>query len=333
MIRAVYDVETYPNFFSCYVVDYDTEEELVFEISSRKNDLQRIIEFLKNINILIGFNSLHYDNIMLNFLYKEYNNLKDMDASYINKKLKKLNDDIIVHENYQAYSKYRYNQPFKSIDLFMYWSKLTRRSKKLSLKSLAVNISWPRIQELPLHPDTYIQESQMAAIISYNGNDTKVTKCLAKDKMSKDINLRREAQKKYGFDCMSWDGVKLGLNILVKRYCDRTSQNWDKVNELRTHRSEVDIGALILPIISFDEADDSFIQFIDKKKKLITQFNTFYGLLKYLKSLKVSTTKEVNCRVMFQGNRYDVKSGGLHTFHNPSVVTPQKGQKYKDKDV
>lgn len=334
MNRAVGDIEVYPNFFCATFVDYDGEGKRVFEISERKNDLDDLVQFLGEIKYMMGFNNIHYDNLILNCLYKEHSKLKGKGHDYITGELKKLNDLIILddnEQNYKKYSKYKYNQPFRSIDIFLYWSKLTRKSRKLSLKSMAVNINWHRIQELPLGPNHVVTLDQMDAILEYNLNDSLVTKAVMM-KMRKDINLRAEAQKRYGFDCMSWDGVKLGYNILLKRYCDRTKLPFDEVKQMRTHRESVHIGSLILPVVKFQEGDLSYIQFIEDKK-LITRFKSFAGLHNYLKDLTVENTKQINCQVLHNGVRYDVKSGGLHTFHNPGVQLRRKGKKYKDKDV
>ena len=130
-------------------------------------------------------------------------------------------------------------------------------------------------------------------IISYNGNDTAITKYLAKNSLNKEIKLRKDAAERYNLDCMSWDGVKLGLNVLLKRYCNRTGLEEEYVKKLRTYRESVNINDIILPFIKFKEDDDSFIQFIEKKQ-LITQFKSFYGLLKYLKTLNVKNTNEIN---------------------------------------
>jgi len=328
----VYDVETYPNFWCCYLINYDNDDFIVFEISERKNDLEEIVKFFNNKSKwLISFNGLHYDNIIINYLIKNYKNLKDKDYLIITRELKIIND-YIINDNYEQYKQYKYNTPFQSVDLFLYWSKLARISKKLSLKSLAVNINWHKIQDLPYKPDYLVKLENIDEIIYYNGNDTAITKYLAKNSLNKEINLRKDAASRYSLDCMSWDGVKLGLNVLLKRYCERTGLDEEYVKTLRTYRESVDINNLILPFIEFKESDDSYTQFIEKKQ-LITQFKSFYGLLKYLKTLNVKNTSEINCRIMFNGNRYDVKSGGLHTYHNPEIVIPNKNEIYADKDV
>lgn len=330
-MRFCYDIEVYRNFFSAAFVDYDTGEKYLFEISSRKNQIKELVSFIKNIKYLIGFNSLNYDNVIIMYMFKNLSELEYLEASEINAILKKISDEIITEDS-KKYNEYRYRTPFVTIDLFLFWSKMLRISKKLSLKSLAINMRWSRIQELPIAPDQDIMLDEMDLLIDYNFNDVYVTEKLAKDHLREDINLRMAAKIKYGLDCMSWDSVKLGLNILVKRYCERTGKNIRQVRELRSPRSSVNIGDLILPAIQFNNGSDTYIQYIEDKK-IVTQFSSFFGLYKYLKGLTVINTNEINCRVLLEGNRYDVKSGGLHTFHNPGVVVPEDDEIYADKDV
>ena len=337
MARGVGDVEVYPNFFCISFADYDSDLETTYEISERKNDLTALNEYVgKRLKQFISFNGMHYDNVITMYLHSNYHQLKNLGYEAITKALKQLNDLVILSdENDQEarnkYARYKRNHPWETIDLFLYWSKLTRVSRKLSLKSIAVNMNWPRIQELPLGPDHEVSLEEIPAIIEYNLNDCRVTKELAK-RMKKDINLRAEAKKRYGFHCMSWDGVKLGYNILLKRYSDRIGAEMRDVRELRTRRASIDIGSLILPVIAFKDGPLTKRQYIEKKA-LITEFSSFKGLYEYLKGLTVTTTTEVNCRVMYKGNRYDVKSGGLHTYHGASVVAPGPNEIYEDDDV
>lgn len=331
-MRHCGDVEVYPNFFCCSFVDYDSDKEITFEISERKNDLGSLVAFInKDLEYFISVNGIHYDNYIVMFLYNNAKYLYNCDYKTICKQLKILNDKIIdFPEELYTLSRYKRNIPWKSIDLFLYWSKMTRISKKLSLKSLAVNMNWPKIQELPIEPNLDVSSDQIDLIINYNLNDCRITKALAK-RMKEDINLRLAAQKEYGFDCLSWDGVKLGYNILLKRYSDRTGIPMNELKEMRTRREKIDIGSLILPIVKFKEGTTRSRQYI-KENKIITEFYSFYGLYKYLSNLTVSSTKEINCRVFVKDVCYDVKSGGLHTAHGPIVIRPV-GKRYVDKDV
>lgn len=329
--RYLYDIESYKNFFCVTFKDYDTKEVFVFEISIRKNDIFELLSFLKGNILLIAFNNHHYDDLLLNYVIK--NSRRLINSSYIDicKELKYLTNKIIEEEDELYIRPYKYNLPFKTIDLFRYWSKKARIDKKLSLKSLAVNMNWHKIQDLPIPPDALIEESEIELLLLYNLNDVEITEELCK-RLKDDINLRYAAKKKYGFDCLSWDGVKLGYNILIKRYCDRTGNDEREVKQLRTIRESVDLKDIIFPFIQFDKGNLSYETYI-KDKKLIYKFKSFDGLLNHLKSIKVTTVKEIGCEVYYNNNRYDIGSGGLHTYHNPTIFTPEDDEEVWDIDV
>ena len=330
--RYLYDIESYKNFFCVTFKDYDTKEVFVFEISIRRNDYLELIEFLKSkVKVLIAFNNHHYDDIILNCLLKRFEIFRKSTFIDITRELKKLTNKIIVEEDYNYIRPYKYGLPFISIDLFRYWSKKARIDKKLSLKSLAVNMNWHKIQDLPIEADAEVNVEDIVMLLLYNLNDVEITEALC-IKLKDDINLRYAARKKYGFDCLSWDGVKLGYNILVKRYCDRTNSDPSIIRELRTVRDHVNIGEVIFPHIKFEEGSLDFETYI-KDKKLIYKFKSFSGLLNHLNSRKVTNVKELGCEVFYDGNRYDIGSGGLHTYHNPTIFIPEEDEEIWDIDV
>ena len=68
MKNYIYDLETYPNLFFGV---FNTEgKETVFEISARKNDYEKLLEFYtdKNIKYAIGFNNIKFDAQILHYL-------------------------------------------------------------------------------------------------------------------------------------------------------------------------------------------------------------------------------------------------------------------------
>ena len=84
----------------------------------------------------ISFNGLHYDNIVLAYgqMNRWWPNLTVEQVCY---NLKTFSDDLIDSsddEFYQKFGKYRFYFKWTDIDLYVYWSKLLRLSKKISLK-------------------------------------------------------------------------------------------------------------------------------------------------------------------------------------------------------
>lgn len=332
MNRWIYDVEVYRNIFTVTFKNYDTQKVIVFEISERKNQYCELIEFLKTNPFLIGFNCKYYDNIILNVLNKHYIQYKEeRNFLVITSYLKDISEALIVTEDYNVYKKYKYNFPLKYIDLFLYWSKMLRQSKKLSLKSIAINMNWPIVMELPIDSNEDVELEDIDYLLYYNLNDVNITEELCKRK-KEDINLRIAAQKRYKLDCLNWDGVKLGLNILVKRYSDRTNIPIDTVQNLRTVRESVKISEILLPIIKFKENDISYRTFIEEGKTFFS-FKSPLGVLKYLNTLNVTNTSQINCRLFYNDTIYDIMSGGIHSVHTGDIQVRKEGFIYEDIDV
>ena len=65
----IYDIEVFPNLFILTAKNTESGARRVFEISDRKNDLPQIVKlFLSKQVIYCGFNIIHYDAPIINFL-------------------------------------------------------------------------------------------------------------------------------------------------------------------------------------------------------------------------------------------------------------------------
>ena len=65
----VYDVEAFPNLFTCALLNTNSNKVGVYEISNRKNDLGKIIStFLNKGIIFCGYNNKYYDDPIINYI-------------------------------------------------------------------------------------------------------------------------------------------------------------------------------------------------------------------------------------------------------------------------
>jgi hypothetical protein len=342
--RIVYNVETYVNYFSCTIEDFKLDLEVTFEISDNKNDLGAIVSYFQKIHYAIGFNNNNYDNILINFLISEFSRLSKLKAYEVNLELKILND-IVIGDTFgysrEKYAKFIYSRYYQPIDIFLFWPKKARLSKNISLNSISINTNWHTIQVQPIDVDKHLTPDETVIIREHGRMNVKKTKHLAR-LLINEINLRLNTKKLYSknpndyrdnsFNCLSWDGVKLGLQVLLKRYSDRTGISIAELKDLKTERVAVHIGEILLPIIQFKVGPVEYSVRKDKDRQVYV-FKSFYGLLEYLKKKTVFGTAELNCWVYYDGQRYDVKSGGLHTFHTNDITIPKPNEEYEDVDV
>lgn len=342
--KILYDVECYYNCFLCSIKDYDTKEVTIWEISERKNDYNKIKHFFQTFKgFLISFNGIHYDDCMIMYLIYNGNNVISREQFLYD--LKVWSDKVINEDQWwkdKKLQKYKYhNLGFIDVDLFLYWSRGLRISKKISLKGLGIQLNYPVVQELPYEHTMYLNSEQIDNLIHYNSvHDLGILEYLLekdiylqgkKTSMNEQVSIRNDAYKKYGFgkDIFSWDGVKLGLSILIRSYCNATGLQEKYVNSLRGNITSIKLKDIILDKIQFKKTKISYTR---KKKTVIP--NSFYSLLEHLKETTVYSTTDLDYTILYDNNLYDFKSGGLHTRHSNQIIEPDLNNvDYDDVDV
>jgi hypothetical protein len=305
MQRLIWDIEVYPNYVLVGYKSFKEKKYYFFEFSNYHNDIIKLKAFLKDESILIGFNSIHYDNLILSkILTTSTDNIE-----LFLRKIKETNDDII-RDDYDKIKHLKYNKAFKShdIDLYSYWSKMLRLSKKISLKGLMVQLNLPLVQELPYTPSTELTKDEMEIVKNYNINDLDATEALTL-RMENDIKLRFSIKNERDFDCLSWDAIKLASEELLKSYCDETESDLKDTRKLTFEKPTIYINKL-LKDINFDFKTEKFKTLL---KNLYSSVNTF---------------KE---KILFSCNKTNILLsygiGGIHTVNkNQSFKTDSKYQ-------
>lgn len=341
-MKLLYDIECFWNYFEVGFKNFETKDTFTFEIAEDIDQSKELYEFLRDIDakntFFISFNGIDYDNIVTNYFYKNYKYFveKEFTPLDICHALKEFSNYVINNKDSyddEQIKKYKYHNKWIDIDLLRYWSKKTRQEGNLSLKSLGIQLEHGRVQELPYDFNKILTKEERDDIKDYNvNNDLVITDKLCQ-KMRPQIIQRQDANEKYGFNSFSWDGVKLGLNILLEEYCKKYNYDRKNVNSLRGKLEPMKLERIILDKIKFTETEE-VIRPIVEKGKITYYCNSFYTLLKHLKTRITDNTKELSYSVILDAVKYDLKSGGLHTYHNPEIVSPDLDKFiYRDKDV
>lgn len=283
--KVICDVEVYSNCFLCAIQDVDTKEKIVWEISDRINEYSNIVEFFNKFKqYLITFNGIHYDNCIL--MYIIHNNLTNVE-NYL-QKLKEWSDYIINNEfwwNDKELSKYKYHNKWTDIDLYLYWSKMLRLSKKLSLKGLAIQLNYPTVQELPFDPSMSLNHTQIDELRHYNSvHDLGITQLLY-DSMINEIRLRQYINTAYNLKCYSWDAPKIASELLLQEYCKITEQDPKYVKSLKFEHN----NKLELPEINFQL--DCFKDLYKGMSNSLNEFSKEIVLIKNSTALKLTYGK------------------------------------------
>ena len=243
-----YDIEVYPNAFMVGLKDYNTKEVTHWEVSKEYNNLFEINNFFtKYDKYLVSFNGIHYDNLIIKYIIKHYKELSKLSIVEINTRIKRFSDLVIDREVHDEKLKpYIYQeQSWIDIDLFCYWSKMLRISKKISLKSLGIQLNYPVVQELPYSPSTELTSKQLKEVRNYNNvHDLGILDFLF-IRMLPDVSLRKAIKKDYNLNCMSWDAIKIASESLLQDYCNETNQNPNDVRKWKFEKPTIHVKDIL----------------------------------------------------------------------------------------
>jgi hypothetical protein len=245
--KQLYDIECYRNYFCVGIKNFISKEILFYEISEERNDIDKIYEYFKSYTgFLISFNGIHYDNMVIKYLLKNYKNYKYLDYSNICLELKHFSDKIIEDSFDDDVKQIKYMKTsWIDIDLFAYWSKMLRISKKISLKSLGIQLGYHTVQELPFKPNSILSLEDLPKLRYYNyTHDLGILELLT-IKMEDEIKLRANIVKDYGLYCWSWDAPKIASEALLVDYCKITSKSIKDVRSTRFEKPQMYLNDIL----------------------------------------------------------------------------------------
>lgn len=331
-IVYVYDIEVFPNVFHCTVKNTETGELRKFEISCRRNQLDELVEFFHTVNtkytfgdlyttdikldtniLFCGYNNLHYDNAIINYIIDCYNIMKYKGYRDICRSVFNLSKVITTssEDDNSAWRKWKYMICFDSFDILtmLYSNKL-----RVGLKEIQVTMQYKNVQEFVADWQADLPENQIDSMIDYNINDVNSTEELL-NRCKKDIDLRIAIEDEYGVRVLSKDGVNIGMKILTQKYLEKTGQTWWDIKDLRSPMSVIPLNSVILPFIKYDSP-------------ILTR------VLNDMKSQIVSPgRKGYENKFVFEGLQYSVGVGGIHSVNKPEIIIPKEDEMLIDIDV
>ena len=308
----VYDIEVFRNVFHCTILNTETEELTKFECSIRKNNLDKMCKFfLQKDRIFIGYNNIHYDNPIINYCIEFFSN---SNYSYDKICLSIFNLSSVItqdKDNIDRWKRWKYANNFATLDLLtMLYSKALR----VSLKEMQVTMMYKNVQEFNQDWNDFLIESDINSMIEYNINDVMSTYELLK-RCKEDIQLRLNIEDQYNINCLSKDGVNIGMQILAEEYMKKTGIPWNTLKELRSPADTIDLNKTILPFIKYDTP-------------------ILQNLLNEMKQLKVSPgRKGYEKQFLLENLVVSVGVGGIHSINQPEIIIPNDDELLVDLDV
>lgn len=308
---CVFDVEIFSNIFHTVIYNTETKELHKFEVSERKNQIQELCEFFLSKDVyFVGYNSIHFDNVIINYCIDFFYN-SDYSANTICRSLANLSKCIIYEDDETRWKEWKFANNFKQLDLLtMLYSKQLR----VALKEMQVTMHYPNVQEYVCDWSKPLSIENIDDMIDYNINDVMSTTRLL-ELSKEDILLRINIEDEYNIQCLSKDGVGIGVEILKQRYLAATGMSWWDLKDLRSPMEIIPLKDVILPVISF-------------KSKILN------NLLTKMKSLKVTAgRKGWNKKFLFHNRVISIGVGGLHSINTPEIILPNDDELLLDADV
>ncbi|MEA3353674.1 MAG: hypothetical protein U9Q33_07665 [Campylobacterota bacterium] len=290
-----YDIETFPNVFSCVIQNIDTGDVRVFEVSSSKNDAIKFYKTLQWLStskkILVGYNNLGFDYPVLKYFISLYS--QNLDGETLANKLYKYANDLIKDRS--TVSNIKSHIHISQLDL-MKLHHFDNKAKMVSLKILEFNMRSQNIEDLPFKPGTTIEENQIDTLIKYNIHD--VNETVKFFHYSRDaIKFREELSIKYKENMLNYSDMKIGKQFFIRNLEEKLGKDicFKDGKPRQTIRNYIDFSKIIFDCVQFKTQ-----KFIELKEYLLKQYtNDMKSVFK-------------NLEVRYKDFVFYLGTGGLH---------------------
>lgn len=310
----VFDVEVLKNVFTCTCKNTETGILKVFELSPRINTMDEMIEYFSQNCYFVGYNNIHYDNCIINYIielfYRKFFDIKS--TIELTESIYRLGQLIISDEDSKAILRYKFAKNFKSIDLLtMLYSKALR----VSLKEMQVTMQYKNVEEFTVDWNDYLPIEDIDKLISYNINDVNSTEELL-NRCKEDLQLRIDIEKEFGLNCLSLDRVNLGDRLLKMKYMEYAGITKEQLDKLSSPADFVDLEKVIFPWIKFNNP-------------------ILQKLLKDMKNEHMISPgrKGYENTFVFGGMKVTVGVGGIHGDCGTGIIKPKDDEMLLDSDV
>jgi hypothetical protein len=314
----VFDIESYPNVFTCTIEHADAPIRWYFEISDWRNDSRALIDFLHQLAQhgcrMVGFNNVGFDYPVLHTLVR----MGHGNAKTLYDKVQAIigsqeDEDRWVHSVKPT------DRLVPQIDLYKIHH-FDNKARATSLKVLEFNMRADNISDLPFPVGTTLTRDNVEVLKEYNAHDVVQTKAFLRHTQNM-LRFREELCLKYpGRDWINFNDTKIGKEYFTMQLEASGVQCFEYGPAGRqprqTRRASIALTDAILPWIRFENTE-------------------FQRVLDWLRQQTITETKGVFTDLIARVGGIDVVFGlgGIHGSVESEIVESDAEHMLMDIDV
>lgn len=218
--KWIYDIETYPNVFTFSVIREDGKFANTFEVSHRRNEVDRIlacVDYIKSQDdYMVGFNNNNFDYPVMHKLINLRDGKMPVKGETIARRVYRFAQEQIESMKGEFANTIKpEDRHCKQIDLFKVHH-FDNKARMTSLKMLEFNMREHNIEDLPYPVGTELTDEQIDVLKKYNAHDVMMTLAFYKHSVQH-IELRETLTKKYNRDFTNANDTKIGKDYFIMR--------------------------------------------------------------------------------------------------------------------
>lgn len=267
--KYIFDIETYPNAFTFSVIRTDGMFPNSFEVSSRKNEMNRVfacLDYIKEQDAsLVGFNNLAFDYPVLHKLLALRDSGKlPINGATIAKRAYKFAQEQIDSFKGKFPNTVKLNERYvNQVDLFKIHH-FDNQAKMTSLKMLEFNMRESNIADLPYPVGTELKNHEIDVLLKYNMHDVMMTLAFYNHSLPL-VEFREKLTHLYNRDFINHSDAKIGGDYFVMRLEEANIKLYTKDSEgkrvtRQSKRSSIDIGKCLFDYYDFKRPEFIAIQ-------------------------------------------------------------------------
>lgn len=216
--KWIYDIETYPNVFTFSVIRADGKFAMTFEVSARKNQVDRIfacVDYIKEQDdFMVGFNNNNFDYPVMHKLLKLRDGKMPVKGETIAKRVYHYAQEQIDSMKGEFANTIKPEERHcKQIDLFKIHH-FDNKARMTSLKMLEFNMRSHNIEDLPYPVGMELSNEQIDVLMQYNAHDVKMTLDFYNHSITQ-VEFREQLTAKYKRDFMNHNDTKIGKDYFI----------------------------------------------------------------------------------------------------------------------